>query len=1557
MEVRYKKTLLPIAKSEEEYEVHCAAVEWSLADPIVISSVDDVQSRAQWSDDFQPFRHQVQNLITFCRCLPVTLVADDVGLGKTITAAIIIAELMKRRRVSRTLILCPNILTDQWREELAAKVGVEGTVAKGDELDREFRGSSPVVITTYQSARSRLKRLPPDAFDFLILDEAHTIRNLYGVPKPPIIASEVRRVLAARLFTFSLMLTATPIHNRIWDLYSLVDCLTVAKGSPNPLGTPDEFQAKYIADNPVARRLRPEAETEFREHLRKYLARTRRADANLAFPTRHVEMFRVQATSLEVQLLRILAENIRMLGGFQQSSLAVALMSSPQAFEAQLKNMAKLTPVAAKMLAEVKAVVGSHTTTYSKQAGLLQIVEQLRSQRPEDWRLLVFTSRRETQGAIGRLLSAIGVAYGFIAGSQPAQNAQNIAAFSSTLPSINVLVSTDAGGQGVNLQACNVLVNYDLPWNPMVVEQRIGRVQRLASPHKHVTVFNLCIANSPEEHIVGRLIEKLQTIFATVGDIDSILQSAFQDDAHRSFSEQLLDLVIKSLEGQDTELAARLAEDSIEKAKDLMLENEKQIDEHLGRLDELHTSGPFPPQLPKPTPRLTAFEFVRAAVATEGGELCDIGNGQWIVERPGQPNERAIFDERHWKELERSEFMVAPPPKLYRSGKPAFENLVSHWSQNGAAKIRYERDSWPKLASKVASSWLTRFPTLDAESVDFHLIGIAIEGHAIARVTASTGVDGYEKLLEVPIPSVDVTAPDANLSDIEEASDRISLDTVHIGTEGLVVHQVEQDSDINAFCDFYEQRLRQERQRVGAISGSSKQIEIDLKPTVEASIVAFAGEAIPIGNVVLDLAIDGHSGYSAVLRVCPTLGQVVSSPAPARCEETGALVPEACLSLCEVSQKRVLPHLLIRSDASGRRGLKSLAAICEESGTTVFREELGQCALSGKQVAKHLLAASEVTGKLAIASKLLRCEITGTLALPDELIASEISGRSYRSDQQVSSSISGVTGHLTEFAKCEETGQLLLTEETLLSDFSAKRVRRDLLVASGRPPHRKGLQAELTTCSVTGRKLLLDEVACSVVSGRVVDRSLLVQSDKSDGMALEEEMVYCEVSGHRLLPSETQLSSVSGKRAWGPLLFKSDLSNALCLEDESCLCAITETRVLHTELALSEVSGLKFRKDQASSCSVTGKVAHISELERCSQSGQLALRDEMGQSAISGSLSIRSLLTASDLSGRLGCAAKDEVVRCAVTGKTLLLDEVSQSAVSDRYVDRRMLIPSEVSGKLALPEELVKCEMSGKSILPIEREQCEVTGKLVDARLLAKSEVSGRSALASRLSRCDLTGRIALPSELARCEVSSHRVVAELLEECSFSAKSAIRSDMVTSAVSGRWLIKRHAITTYPNGVICHPDESTRCSWIGEPVLATEAFECQWTGLTFYNAYRGQYSRLSAIESLLANPDYGEGGAHLAPWLEQQVGGALRGLTSVRFVSSPNGALAAFCCDIQKLFKLSPRIAVFMVKTREGRQVVGNVAILRVQKHEAFVEKSIAASPMPSPRDQAAHRR
>ena len=604
------------SSTSEEFKVYRAGLEWGLTDPIVIESADDFKSAPKWKDRLTPYYHQVTNLITFCRRLPVTLLADDVGLGKTISAGLIISELASRSRVSKVLVVCPKILGPQWKSELSTKFDIPAKFVTGRELLTADFEDFGVIITTYNSARLYLEDIPEDRFQMLVLDEAHKLRNLHGVENPPKVAKCFHAALQKRRFRFVLMLTATPIHNRLWDLYSLVDLLTVGRGHQNPFGSPGMFARKYIADDrETARHLRTDAIEEFRNVVYGYMSRVRRGDARLHFPDRIVRRHQVNPTPAELALIDAIAEPIQSLNRLAQISILKALASSPEALNSQLKNMARNGTVPAEVSQAVNAIVEKMPTT-AKLKGLGQLIEHLKKQNPERWRLVVFTTSRETQTSIQIFLEGYGFKVGIINGDLGQRNQETIENFRANPPGYRIIVSTEAGAEGVNLQAANVLVNFDLPWNPMVVEQRIGRIQRLASEYANVVVYNITLRGTFEEYIVGRLIEKLQMASNAIGDIDSLLQGTDESDEEEGekFEERLLQLVLAALTAKDTNRAVELEVASIEEAIDALEREKRNIDDMLGEGEDAGYVGPRAPTLPPAFRSMSVKDFTLRAL-------------------------------------------------------------------------------------------------------------------------------------------------------------------------------------------------------------------------------------------------------------------------------------------------------------------------------------------------------------------------------------------------------------------------------------------------------------------------------------------------------------------------------------------------------------------------------------------------------------------------------------------------------------------------------------------------------------------------------------------------------------------------------------------------------------------------------------------------------------------------------------------------------------------------------------------------------------------------------
>ena len=155
----FQSKLLRRKRAPDEYRIYRAGLEWDLADPIVMECADDFRSTPRWQERLTPYHHQVTNLITFCRRLPVTLLADDVGLGKTISAGLIVSELIARSRLSKILIVCPKLLGPQWKAELSEKFDIPAKVVIGKDLVTAEPYEPGAIITTYNSARLYLEKI------------------------------------------------------------------------------------------------------------------------------------------------------------------------------------------------------------------------------------------------------------------------------------------------------------------------------------------------------------------------------------------------------------------------------------------------------------------------------------------------------------------------------------------------------------------------------------------------------------------------------------------------------------------------------------------------------------------------------------------------------------------------------------------------------------------------------------------------------------------------------------------------------------------------------------------------------------------------------------------------------------------------------------------------------------------------------------------------------------------------------------------------------------------------------------------------------------------------------------------------------------------------------------------------------------------------------------------------------------------------------------------------------------------------------------------------------
>ncbi len=1123
---------LALAASDLHQQLHLAAIEYALASPITIRGRDDIQSARHWSETLEPFEHQVRNLVTFCRNAPVMLIADEVGLGKTISAGLVLSELMTRRMVRRALVLAPRILLPQWKEELRSKFGIDAVFETGRNVLWMAEGSAPIVMTTYETMRNHAERIKAAGFDMVIMDEAHKLRNLHGTATPPKLATVVRDALGEGAFRFVLMLTATPIQNRLWDLYSLVDCLAAARRHDNPFGSRERFAAEYIGDEASrALVLRPDKRDEFRRRLGDYMVRTTRRLSGLVFPSREVALLPCAGGEVETRMLRL----VRGLGvdGLAQISLAEAMMSSPAALAQQLENMAANGTVPPEAAATARGIAEA-SPTGAKMPALLDLVRRLREERGPGYRLVVFTRRRATQAAIGEALEREGAKVGYIGGGQGAEaQAGVLRGFWREDPGgdavVNVLVSTDAGAEGINLQIANVVVNYDLPWNPMVVEQRIGRVQRLASPHRHVAVMNLVVAGSIEETVVGRLLGRLQVISETIGDVEGILEAAGRgDDPEGQFEADLRNLVLKALQGQDVTAATAAMEETIERARAMYAEEKDLVEENLGHLDAMHHDGPPLPRFEPVRPRMDARTFVRRAFEADGAAV-EEQEERLRIQRPGQAALLATFDE--------ADPLLAAGPggagaELFAEGRPAFERLVGDWSTRRSHRVRDRSRRLGTDPRAVARAWVEAM----GEGVEF-LAATEEErrhdfvGEATFRATIGVAHDRIQRLVSVQVGEAGARAREA----APAFDDDLHLPSMLCHDPERIRRTVAAQPDFREFEAFYLRRRDLEARR--AKSDELRQhVERQFTPQFAAELHAADGQVFEVVRVRAQFRAADGGPYEATLQVAD--GEVGQAPPKARCAVSGLELPAEVMEACAVSGAPALPHLLVRSASSGRRALPERTVRCQVTQRLLLDDEVAACAVTGRVADLALFETCAVTGRKALRDALLRSELSGRWALPEQT------------------------------HRCEETQAVLLPGESDVCARTGQRVRIDRL-ARCEVSGALVLERLLTACQESGRRALPDVLVECEVSGYRVDPSLLVVCSQTRKRVLGRLTEVCPACGEPLLRSEAGQDS-AGRYGHHEHLGACAWRQQTYFVNELGVCAVTGVS-LHKEVMVPEV--------------------------------------------------------------------------------------------------------------------------------------------------------------------------------------------------------------------------------------------------------------------------------------------------------------------------------------------------------------------------------------------------
>ena len=472
------------------------------------------------------------------------MLCDEVGLGKTVEAGLVLSELLMRGLVRSVLVLTPPSLIAQWQGEMRRKFAIDLT----SHDDPSFRraglsawAAHDRVIASIHTAKREPQRAAILArkWDMVIVDEAHHLRNRATAAWK--FASELQK-------QFILLLTATPVQNNLEELFNLVTLL-----EPGLLHTQREFSRRFISkeDN-----LTPKNVDQLHNLLSEVMVRNQRSTVGLQFTRRYARTDAVALTPGERALYDSVTAMVR--DGLQAEKtgsgmnrmtlilLQMAIGSSAPAAASMLDNLLDKRVLPTERQASLRELSEQATREggNAKADRLLQLLREF----PD--KLVIFTQFRMTQEMLRRRLAAAGHDVAVFHGGL--SRLQKEAAIEHFRGPARLLLCTESGSEGRNLQFAHGLCNFDLPWSPMKIEQRVGRLSRIGQK-SDVYVFNLVAAGTVEAAVLRLLEAKLNMFELVIGEVDMILGNL---DDEKEFEDMVADEWAAS---RDTdEFAARM---------------------------------------------------------------------------------------------------------------------------------------------------------------------------------------------------------------------------------------------------------------------------------------------------------------------------------------------------------------------------------------------------------------------------------------------------------------------------------------------------------------------------------------------------------------------------------------------------------------------------------------------------------------------------------------------------------------------------------------------------------------------------------------------------------------------------------------------------------------------------------------------------------------------------------------------------------------------------------------------------------------------------------------
>ncbi len=503
--------------------------------------------------ELTPYPHQIRTVERALRQMRGrALLCDEVGLGKTIEAGLIMHEYILRGLVHSALILTPSSLLEQWREELIRKFDLPFIRQDNPEFKSDSHSwtTFPYIVASLDTAKREPHRtqILQGSYDLVIVDEAHHLKNRN---------TQAWKFVNQLNKKYILLLTATPVENSMEELFNLITLL-----KPGQLLTASEYKRKFVGRKDP---LKPQNVSELKRMIQSVMIRNRRSTTGVIEAGRTAETMILTPNSAEKEFylrlssyLRKLREDTSPTASPHPFVLKGLLRQAGSSAACTLPTLLKLHRPDQETESELSRLteLAKRPLTSAKMDRLAQILENSEEQT------VVFTSFLETQKAIAAFLNAHGFSFTSFHGSM--SRAEKEASINRFREGVPVLLSTESGGEGRNLQFCHRLVNFDIPWNPMSIEQRIGRIHRIGQ-HHDVHVINLVAAGTVEQHILHILDEKINMFQLVIGELDMILGSL---DDSRDFEDLVLDVWRQSRDDNELSQGMEALGENLVQAKD-----------------------------------------------------------------------------------------------------------------------------------------------------------------------------------------------------------------------------------------------------------------------------------------------------------------------------------------------------------------------------------------------------------------------------------------------------------------------------------------------------------------------------------------------------------------------------------------------------------------------------------------------------------------------------------------------------------------------------------------------------------------------------------------------------------------------------------------------------------------------------------------------------------------------------------------------------------------------------------------------------------------------------